>query len=313
MDFVLGVEDQDRFIMMRGNLNRLEEGDPTLQQVFSSNLDKTLVLNGRAPVNLPASDMKFVGVRARATTVAPKAVSSEDDAETGDQVVEVSASGVPDAGEASEVDATPEKKTSFFSTSNPVFLAIFATVIVIAALVASKVMSRRPSASDSSLLPVADRKGSKDSRRNSNEVDAHGRRLSSGNTSSTASRRGEKSKKKKKRRDSKNKNDESEKYTAKVDPVSAFDPDAERDLEAIKAKIRADFSEPPSPDTSRELSESPVVMSPVASPEPSNGRGNEVSVARSEMSDKVISLKKAVGTKDDHSDDGSSSDSSNDS
>lgn len=71
VDFLVGVENPDRLVMMRGNLNRLVEGDPTLQQVFSSNLDKKLVLAGLPPVNLPPTGLVFGTVVEKTTTPSP--------------------------------------------------------------------------------------------------------------------------------------------------------------------------------------------------------------------------------------------------
>jgi hypothetical protein len=226
----------------------------------------------------------------------------------------------------SAASAASDNKDSFFRTSNPVFLGIFALVVVIAGVAASKLIFR-----DQPLLPGGKVGSGSGENRNKNEVeistkhssdntDKKNRRSSrdsSGKTSSTASRLGSDGKKKKRR-------SSAEKYTSKVDPVQMFDENAERDEDAIKAKIRADFSPAHSPETSRELAEmhnggvavadvaeTPVLLSPVQSMEPSAARENVTSVARSEASDiKMVSLKKAHLEKGKGGEDSSGSDSS---
>jgi hypothetical protein len=309
IDFVVGIENKDRMTMMSGNMERLAEGDPTMQQVFSSTLDKKLVVTGFAPINLPANDIAFGPVRFQATTPPPStSPNSEDELPS-------SSTGATSAGSNSQQTSQSGEETaekSFFSTSNPVFLALFGVVVVAAGLLFSRVMSMRStSMKEGETLPGGPR-------RSSNE--------SSGNTSSTASRRREKKERKKQRRSSRDKNgeedgdggekkrkhrrssrdkinDNDEKYRKKVSPrdeeEDAFQ-DASTDLEAMKAKIRADFSPRNSPEQSQDLSHSRVELSPVVSPQPSHVRGAassnnvEMSLARSEMSEKVISLKQAA-------------------
>jgi hypothetical protein len=293
--------------MMKGNMNRLAEGDPTLAQVFSSNLDKKLVLAGRAPLNLPSTSLEFGEPR---TANTPKTNGPNTEEADKDQAPQVKTAAAieqqqPGTGSAPTAASSAElQKESFFRTSNPVFLGIFALVIVIAGVAASKLIFREQPLLPGGVGGLGDnRNNSKDDRRNSAEKTRRSSRDSSGKTSSTASRRGSADKKKKRR------SSDEKKYASKVDPVQLFDENAERDEEALKAKIRADFSPQPSPETSRELSEnqvapvllspvdspedSPVLLSPVDSPEPSAAR-EAVSVARSEASEKVVSLKKAA-------------------
>merc|ERR1711964_715108 len=139
-------------------------------------------MHGQAPVNLPAKDLSFGSVRV--STNGDNTSSSGSGTNTNVKVGSTPISGATSPSitsdqqsnnQAQEEDSKQDDKP-FFSTSNPVFLAIFAALVLGVGLGAVRLLNLHSSKEDN-VLPGGPN-GSK----------AHQRRLShesSGNTSST--------------------------------------------------------------------------------------------------------------------------------